>query len=143
MAAAVLVQLPVVLLLEVFSFTALLTLKGEIRPSFSVAHQQELSYLLLRVHRHGVGLAQIFFGLSFIPFGILVLRSGFMARMFSILLIVSGIGYITDSCTYILLQRPDYLLVRQFLVYTFAGFGLTMLWLLVKGIKTSNALHGK
>jgi hypothetical protein len=110
-------------------------LKSEVQFTFDEAQKQELSFLLLRIHRFGVGASQIFWGLCFIPFGMLAYKSGFIPRILAILLIISGIGYIMDSCTFILLQRPDYLMVQPFVRLTLMGFLLTMLWLLIKGVK--------
>ena len=139
MIVPVLAQVPIFLVLEVFNITALMILKSEAQNTFDVAQKQELAFLLMRMHRFGIGAAQLFWGLFFLPFGMLVLRSGFMPRILGLLLIISGIGYLADGCTYILLQRPDYLFVRQFVMYAMIMGLPTMLWLLIKGVSERSA----
>jgi hypothetical protein len=135
----VLAQVPIVFIVEVFNFAAVMILKSEARPTFDVVQQQEFSYLLLRLHNYGAGATKIFFGLCFIPFGMLVFRSGLMPRIFGFLLIISGIAYIADTVCYIVLQRPYYVMVHQIVRYTSAGYVLTLLWLLVKGVREPGA----
>lgn len=69
----------------------------------------------------------------------LVSKSGYIPRIFGILLIINGVGYVAEGCAYILLQRPDYLIVRQFTRLTFIGLPLTMLWFLIKGARHKRA----
>ncbi len=136
-----LAQMTIVFILEIFHYTALMILKSEPRPTFDVAHQQEAAYFLLRMYSYGggVGMAKLFIGLCFIPFGMLVIRSGFAPRVIGILLIIGGVGYIADCCTAILLQRADYLMARLFLQYTPLTYILALLWFLVKGVRVQRA----
>jgi hypothetical protein len=131
-------QVAVVMMMEIFSFAALMVLKSETRPTLNIIQQQEVAYFLLRMHKYGagVGIGKLFIGLCFIPFGMLVLRSGFAPRIIGILLIIGGVGYVADCCTAILLQRPDYLLVRSFLMYTTVAYILSLLWFLIKGVRS-------
>lgn len=135
MLVAVLAQIPVVLVLEVLNIAALMTLKSEPRPTFDVVQQQEVAYFLLRLHRYGLGTGKLFLGLSFIPLGMLLLKSGFAPRIIGAFFIIGGISYVADFCIYVLLQRPDYLLVRSFLIYTHMVWMLSLLWFLVKGVR--------
>lgn len=137
MIVALLAQIPVVLVLEVFNIAALMTLKAEPRPSFDIAQQQEVAYFLLRLHRYGLGTGKLFLGLCFIPFGMLVIKSAFAPRIIGVLLLIGGASYIADFCIYVLLQRPDYLMVRSFLIYTHMVWMLSLLWFLVKGVRVT------
>lgn len=137
MIAPVLSLIPIVFILEIFNYTALMFLKNEVRLTFDAARQQEVAYFLLRMNRYGIGPTKFFFGLSFIPFGVLVLRSGFAPRIIGILVIIAGAGYVADSCSYILLERSDYLMLGSFLRSTFLGFMLALLWFLIKGVKNN------
>ncbi len=136
MILSVLAQIPVVLVLEVFNIAALMTLKSEPRPTFDVLQQQEAAYFLLRLHRYGLGTGKLFLGLSFIPFGMLVIKSAFAPRIIGALLIIGGVSYLADFGIYVLLQRTDYLMVRSFLIYTHMVWMLSLLWFLVKGVRT-------
>ncbi|HYC86432.1 MAG TPA: DUF4386 domain-containing protein [Chryseosolibacter sp.] len=118
--------------MEAMNFTALMTLKSEARLSFNVAQQQEAAYFLLRLHRFTFGANKIVFGLSFIPLGMLVFRSGFAPRVIGILLFLGGVGYVVDTTLYFLLQRADYSTVQSLKLFSSATYSLGLLWLLVK-----------
>ena len=114
-------------------------LKGEVLVSLDILQKQDFTYLLLRMHRYGIGASQFLWGLYFFPFGMVVYRSRFIPRIFPILMMITGIGYVADTSAFILLQRPDYLIVRPFIMSTFIGGGLTMLWFLIKGVREQSA----
>lgn len=135
MVVPVLVQLPIVLILECLHIAALMILKSEMPTTLDLAQKQEFSYFMLRLHGYGIGVSQLFWGLWLFPFGVLVNKSGYIPLIFGILLIINGIGYVVEGCAYILLQRPDYLIVRQFARLTFIGLPVTMFWFLIKGIR--------
>ena len=137
-----LAQITIVFILEILHYTALMILKSEPRPTFDVAQQQEAAYFLLRMYSYGggIGIGKLFIGLCFIPFGMLVFRSGFAPRIIGVLLIIGGVGYVADCCISILLQRADYLMVRSFLKYTTLAYILALLWFLIKGVRYQKAL---
>lgn len=135
MVIPILAQIAIVFIFEALNFTALMTLKAEPRITFDVAQQQEVAYFLLRAHRYGFGADKIIFGLFFIPFGLLVFRSGFAPRTIGILMIIGGVGYVADSCLYILLQRADYLSIQSLKLYSSATYSLGLLWFLIKGVR--------
>jgi hypothetical protein len=138
MVIPILAQIPIVFIFEMLNFTALMLLKSEARPTFDVPQQQEVAYFLLRTHRYGFGADKIIFGMCFIPFGILVLRSGFAPRVIGILMIMGGVGYMGDTCLYILLQRTDYLTIQTLKLYSSACYALSFLWFLIKGVRGPN-----
>ena len=137
MLASALAQFPIVFVLEVLHFTALMILKTDTRLTFGPAQQQEAAYWLMRIHGYGagVGMGKLFLGVCFIPFGMLVYRSGFAPRIIGILLIIGGVGYIADCFTAVLLQRNEYIMVRQFMRYTALCYIVSLLWFLVKGVR--------
>ncbi|HMF09827.1 MAG TPA: DUF4386 domain-containing protein, partial [Thermoanaerobaculia bacterium] len=62
------------------------------------AHQRDaLAYLCIRMHGQGLMTAQVFWGLWLFPFGICVVRSGFIPRFLGILLMIAAFGYIGNS----------------------------------------------
>ena len=140
MVIPILAQIPIVFVFEALNYTALMTLKSEARVTFDVVQQQEVAYLLLRLHRYAFAANKIIFGLFLIPLGILVFRSGFAPRFIGILILIGGIGYVADTCLYILLQREAYLTVRSLKLYSSACYSLGFLWLLVKGVRNQNIL---
>ena len=65
--------------------------------TFSPAQLDALTLFFLRLHNHGLILAQIFWGLWLFPFGILILRSGFVPRLPGYFLFVAGVGNLLMS----------------------------------------------
>jgi hypothetical protein len=62
------------------------------------AHQRDaLAYLFFRLHGQGLMTAQVFWGLWLFPFGICVMRSGFIPRFLGVLLMIAGCGYVGGS----------------------------------------------
>jgi Domain of unknown function (DUF4386) len=74
----------------------------------------------------------ILFGVHLLLIGYLAYRSGFMARVFGVLLVVAGLGYIADGFVAVLVPDPS-ISIGQF---TFVGEVALIFWLLVKGART-------
>jgi len=92
----------------------------------------------LQAHGIGYSLGLVFFGVNCLVFGYLVFKSGYFPRILGILLIIAGVGYLTDSFAQVLL--PNYAAYAELLalvVFLPAIIGeLAMcMWLLVKGVK--------
>lgn len=101
---------------------------------FDQPQQAALCALFLRIHDHGFLLSEVFAGLWLFPFGLLVLRSGFLPRILGLLLFVSGFGYLAISSTGLLfpihVER-----VSMITSPTLLGEGGIILWLLIKGAR--------
>jgi len=70
-------------------------------------HQLDaLAFLFLRLHSDAWVLASVFSGLWLFPFGMLVIRSGFIPRILGFLLIAAGVGWLIDSFSSILEAHP-------------------------------------
>ena len=134
MVILVLVQVPISFLLELFNFTSLMILKGEIMKTLGPAQKQDFAMLFLTIHSYGMIISEVFWGIWLIPLGQLVYRSGFIPRIIGVLLIIGGIAYIMDSFTYVVFPRFDPF-VSRFTLVASAGEILIMLWLLIKGVK--------
>ena len=71
----------------------------------------------------------VLFGVHLLLLGLLAYRSGFMHKVFGILLVIAGLGYLVDGFGAVLV--PNYSInISQF---TFVGEATLMLWLLIKG----------
>jgi len=92
---------------------------------------QHLISIFLDLHRHGIIVAQVFWGLWLFPLGYLVYKSGYLPKLIGILLMIGCVGYVVDSFTLILL--PEFKIT--FSEFTFLGEVIFPLWLLIKGIK--------
>ena len=128
------IQVPIVLALAVFKFTALMVAKGEFS-QLTPGQSPGMSMLFLQMNGYGMLIAELLGGLWLLPLGWLVYQSRFIPRIFGILLIVAGTGYLLDSVITMIL--PD--ISGPFHIMAYLGFGLgeipMMLWLLIKGVR--------
>ena len=87
----------------------------------------------LRLHNHGFALAQIFWGLWLFPFGIAVMRSGFIPRFVGIATIMAGCGYVINSSVTLFLPASAQGIGDLAMIL---GVGeLAFFWLLIWGAK--------
>lgn len=92
-----------------------------------------LTMALVRLHGNGIVVSEVFWGLWLFPFAVLIIRSGFIPKIFGVLLIVNGCAYIIASATTMLL--PAYsATVNSWMMIPETGELWIMLWLIVKGI---------
>jgi hypothetical protein len=130
-----LVSVPIVFLSVLNEIAALVLLSGaEFVSVFDKSQLDALAYLFLRLHSQGINLVAIFWGLWLFPFGILVIRSGFIPRVLGVLLMMAGFAYLVDSFTSLLL--PQYAdTVSQFAMVLYFGELPIIFWLLIWGAK--------
>lgn len=88
----------------------------------------------LRLHSHGFGIGLIFFGLSCLLRGWLILRSGFLPPMLGLLLATAGACYLLNSFALLLAPTVAALLFPWVLVPSFVGELVLSLWLLLRGV---------
>lgn len=101
--------------------------------AFTKPQIDQLVLAFLRLHGQGIQVAIAFWGLWLLPFGMLVIRSGFIPKTIGVLLILGGVAYVAVSVTALLFpeQRSA---VSQWLTPVYAAGELTIIgWLLVKG----------
>ena len=105
---------------------------------FNKAQLDALVLFFLRIHNQGFILAQIFWGLWLFPFGIAVMRSGFIPRFVGIAAMIAGCGYVIAFSISLLL--PAFAHWGQLAMVL--GIGeLAILWLLIWGAKTPDPDH--
>jgi hypothetical protein len=101
---------------------------------FDKPQRDALAMLFVGLHGQGLVINEIFWGLWLFPFGVLVMRSGFLPRILGVLLIVNCIAYLAASLTWLLL--PDYAsVVDRAILPALTGELWIALWLLIKGAK--------
>jgi hypothetical protein len=135
MVALVLVSVAIGFVNEVNNIAALILFRG---PAFLSAFDKPqldaLGVLFLRLRGQGLVVNGIFWGLWLFPFGVLVMRSGFIPRILGVLLIVNGVAYVLASLTSLL--APAYAaVVNRFAFIPETGELWIMLWLLIKGVR--------
>lgn len=97
-----------------------------------------LAYLFLRLHGQGFVVAQIFWGLWLFPFGICVMRSGFIPRFLGVLLMIAGTGYVASSFADLVLPQYADAVGRVTWILNFAELPI-IFWLLIWGAKPQPA----
>ena len=106
---------------------------------FEKSQKDALAYLFLQLHGQGISVASIFWGLWLFPFGVLVIRSGFIPRVFGFLLIIAGIGYLASSFATLVLPRYAELVSHIAFPLQVAEVPI-IFWLLIWGAKTRPAV---
>jgi hypothetical protein len=89
----------------------------------------------LRIHNVGVELAMLFWGLWLLPFGILVIRSGFFPRVLGWLLIINCFAWIVVGGASVLFPAHAGVVDKVMTPFYSIGEMSTMLWLLIMGAK--------
>lgn len=101
--------------------------------AFSKEQLDALAYTFMRLHGRGIELAQIYWGLWLIPYGLVVRRSGFIPAWLGISLIVAGVAYVAASVT--ALFFPEYGRVLPVLLALGAGEIPILVWLIGWGAR--------
>jgi hypothetical protein len=119
------VAAPIAILNELFNVAALVLAQS---PS-----QLELAITCFVLRQTGVAIAGFFWGLWLFPFGLLVIRSGFVPKLLGVFLLVGGVAYLADSS--LALFAPELRAeVSAFLMVPLAIGELAMaVWLLARG----------
>ena len=94
--------------------------------------------LFLRLHGHGLVIAQIFWGLWLAPFGLLIMRSGFIPRWLAFPLFIAGTGYVVSSLGMLLLP-PSLRWVAQYAQILGVGEMPIVVWLLIWGARSPSS----
>jgi len=87
--------------------------------------------LLLESSRYDWSMGLVLFGIHLVLLGYLIYRSGYIPRILGILLVIDGLGWVTDSSQPYLFPNAH----LGFLFVTFFGEVFLMLWLLIWGWK--------
>jgi hypothetical protein len=96
--------------------------------------------LMLMIHsfRYGWGISLVFFGIHLVLLGYLVYKSGYIPKFIGIVLLIAGAGYIIYNLSPYLFPgiRVDFLLI------TFFGELIFIIWLLIRGstLQQANSL---
>jgi hypothetical protein len=121
-------------------YTALLLLTGtEYAIAFEADQLNSMAMLFLNMHSHGYDLGLIFFGLSNVFLGYLVIKSDYFPGVLGYGLIAAALVYLMGSYTRFLF--PDYIsfITPAYIVPLIAELSFC-LWLLVKGVKVDREM---
>ena len=130
-----LVSVPVVLV-NVLNDVAALTLASgaDFLSVFAQPELDALAYLFLRLHGQGITVASIFWGLWLFPFGLLVIRSGFIPRVLGYLLMIAGGAYLASAFATLMLPQYAPLVARVALPLEVGELPIVF-WLLIWGAR--------
>lgn len=130
-----LLPVPIMLLNVVSEIAALMLVSGDAFLSvFDKPQLDALAYLFFRLHDRGITVASIFWGLWLFPFGWLAFRSGFIPRVFGILLLVAGLGYLASAFTTLVLPQYAPLVNQVALTLEIAEVPI-IFWLVIWGAR--------
>lgn len=135
MVTLVLISVAIGFVNEVNNLAALSLFRGaDFLGVFDKPQREALGMLFLRLNGQGSVVNEIFGGLWLLPFGLLVIRSGFLPRILGALLIVNGFAYVAVSFFSLLLPTPVSVL-NPYVFVALLGELWIMLWLLIKGVR--------
>jgi hypothetical protein len=101
---------------------------------FGKAELDALAYLFVRLHSYGITVASIFWGLWLFPFGMLVIRSGFIPRVLGFLLMIAGVGYLASAFATLVLPQYAPIVNKVALPLEFGELPI-IVWLVIWGAK--------
>jgi len=102
--------------------------------SFTTAQIAELTTMFLHLNIIGVYIVDIFWGLWLFPLAYLAYQSNLFPKIIAFVLVISGLGYIVDSLSF-LINQEAHLILRNYLSIPEAlGEVIMLLWLLIKGV---------
>lgn len=136
--ASVMVSVAIAVVNTLNHFGALLILSGtDFLDVFNAEQRNAMAFILLRLaNSTGQGLLEIFWAPYYFSFGRLVIRAGFLPKIFGILLMIMGAGFALNVFQKFLFPQFYPALFTQLAMFGGALGGIpTMLWLLIKGAK--------
>lgn len=131
----VIVQIPLLFIMEGLKIASLMAFKGEILKAMELTSRQELAMLLLQINGYITTIAETFWGLWLFPIVLLIYRSGFIPKIFGILLLLNGIAYVIHSFTSVLFPAYQESVKNISMPFWIAGEIPFALWLLIKGVR--------
>ncbi len=103
-----LVSVPIMFVNVLNDVAALVFAQGaEYLSAFDKPQRDALAYFFLDLHGQGVTVASVFWGLWLFPFGLLVIRSGFIPKILGVLLIIAGVGYLSSALAVLVLPALE------------------------------------
>ena len=102
--------------------------------AFDPVQLHGLAYLLIKTHSYGFGIGLIFFGLACLVDGYLIFKSGYLPRIFGVLMQLAGLSYLINSFALLLAPTFATMISPAILLPPFIGELSLCLWLLLKGV---------
>ena len=106
--------------------------------AFDPSQKQSLAMLFYNIYLHGYMIGQIFFALWVLPLGFLIIKSGFIPKVFGMLFIIETIFGFMSVIVHFLIPNGT-METLMLLPGTLAEFTF-MFWLLIRGINESKVI---
>ena len=90
--------------------------------------------MFLHLNIIGVYVVDIFWGLWLLPLAYLTYQSNFFPKIIALVLVISGLGYIVDSLSFLINQEAHTMLRNYLSIPEALGEVTMLLWLLIKGV---------
>lgn len=134
---ALTISIAMAVLNQINSLGALLILTpADYLKAFSPEQLNTIATVFLRMSNYGQGLLEVFWIPYYFAFGLLVIKSNYLPKIFGIFLIIASIGFGTNIFVKILDPQFHPLLFTRLAMSMGALSGIpTILWLLIKGVK--------
>jgi hypothetical protein len=130
-----LVPIPIVFLNVLNEIAALILVSGaNFLAVFGKPQLDALAMFFVRLHGQGIQVAAIFWGLWLFPFGLLVMRCGFIPKALGVLIMIAGLGYVLDSFTSLILPHYSSTVGDVASILELGELPI-ILWLLIWGAK--------
>jgi hypothetical protein len=128
------VSTPISFLNVLNEIAALILIRGaDFLSVFDKGQLDALAMVFFNLHSNGTVVAGMFWGLWLFPFGLLVLRSGFLPRVLGVMLFIACFGYLLNCVARILF--PGYVdIVAPLATALYFGEIPIVLWLLIMGV---------
>ena len=107
-------------------------------PAFAAAQLRDLAMAFLELQKLGVFIAEIFWGLWLLPFGLLVFKSGFFPKWLGVLLMLGCSGYLVECLMMFLFPGHQALAYPGLALSAAAEFSF-MYWALFKRLRVRTA----
>ncbi len=131
-----LVSIPITIINELNNYAALLIVNNSVSVAGTLAGQtKDILVLFFQLHKYGILISGIFWGLWLFPMGYLVFKSDFLPKVLGVLLIIACCGYVVDSLCGLSIPGYEETVIAAILKIPMYGELLFPLWLLFKGIK--------
>jgi len=101
---------------------------------FSGTQISDLATMFLHLNIVGVYIVDIFWGLWLFPLAVLTYQSNLFPKIIAIVLVISGIGYLVDSLSFIIDQNIHNMLRNYLSLPEALGEVVMLLWLLIIGV---------
>ncbi len=116
-------------------FAAVLLLSGaDYLKVFQADQLQALAMFFLNLRQNGYWIANLFFAVWLFPLGYLVFKSGFLPRIFGIVMMIHFVGWLMTVLQFFLFPGVGVIIYLTGPLGFISEVGLT-LWLLIKGVK--------